>query len=32
MVNILSRGEKVLEKVHNITREEREALDSLMKD
>ena len=31
MVNILSKGEKVLEEVHNITREEREALDGLRK-
>ena len=32
VVNILGRGETVLEKVHNITREEREALDGLRKD
>ena len=31
-VNILGRGEKVLEKVHNITREEKEALDGLGKE
>ena len=31
MVNILGRG-KVLEKMYNITREEREALDGLNKD
>ena len=34
VVNILGRGEKIFEKVHNITvtREEREALDGLRKD
>ena len=32
VVKILGRGEKVLEKAHGITREEREALDGLRKD
>ena len=32
MVNILGRWKKVLEKVHNLTGEEREALESLRKD
>ena len=32
VVTILGWGEKVLEKVQNITREEREALDGLRKD
>ena len=32
VVNILGRGEKVLEMVHNITREERGAIDGLRKD
>ena len=32
VVNFLGRGEKVLRKVHNITREAREALNGLRKD
>ena len=32
VVNIVGRGEKFLEKDHNITKEEKEALDGLSKD